>query len=47
MKKLKTTKQKTEKEKTNMYIMSSELYNNFQEIYCDKYNELSDAKKES
>ena len=27
--------------------MSSELYNNFLEIYCDEYNELSDAKKES
>ena len=41
----KTKKQKTEKKKTNVYIMSSELYNNFLEIYYDKYNELSDFKR--
>ena len=38
-------KQKTEKKRTNLYIISSELYNNFLEIYYDEYNELSDAKK--
>ena len=28
-----------------MYIISSELYHNFLEIYYDEYNELSDTKK--
>ena len=28
-----------------MYIISSELYNNFLEIYYDEYNELSDDKR--
>ena len=31
--KLKRIKLKTEKNKTNVYIKSSELYNNFLEIY--------------
>ena len=44
-KKLQIIKQKTEKKRTNLYIISSELYNNFLEIYYDEYNELSDAKK--
>ena len=44
-KKLQIIKQKTEKKRTNLYIISSELYNNFLEIWYDEYNELSDAKK--
>ena len=39
-------KQKTEKKnKTKVYILSSESCKNFLDIYYDKYNELSDAKK--
>ena len=41
--KFKELKQKAE-EKTNVYIISSELYNNFLEIYYDEKNELSDNK---
>ena len=43
---LKTKKKKSKKEKkTNIHVLSSELYNNFLEIYYDKYNELSDEKR--
>ena len=44
-KNLKTKKQKTEKKKTNVYIISSEWYNSFLEIYYDKCNELPDNKR--
>ena len=44
---LKTKKKKSKEEKktTNVHVLSSELYNNFLEIYYDKYNELSDEKR--
>ena len=28
-----------------MYIISSEIYNNFLEIYYDEYNELADDER--
>ena len=45
-KKIKTQKEKRKKKKkTNVYDTSSELYNDFLEIYYDEYNELSDNKR--